>query len=150
MDGDDVDRSELGGELHKMVLGAPLDLDSVDLPTLIFAMDCNQLEDSIMIKDFGFNLLKSLTEAMPTIMNSKPLASALFDVIHAFIDKEYAYTAEIDSDESIENRMLKANQGETDSAKSHRHQTFSILSGILELFKSCECSLKHAPRLETL
>lgn len=92
-----------------MVLGEPLNVDKADLHSLIFAMDCNQMEDSIMIKDFSFNLLKSLTDAIPSVMNSRPMQPPLFDVIYSFIDKEYAYTPEIDSNDSIESRLLKAN-----------------------------------------
>ena len=102
---------ELGKDLHQMVVGEPVNPYELDLSTLIFAMDCNQMEESLLVKDFGFNMLKCLTDCIPSVMNSRALQTPFFNVIYEFVDNELNSSSKTiaDSDDSIEDKLLRAN-----------------------------------------
>lgn len=120
-------------------------LEATDILSEAYLRDTKLDEDYLEVKDYFYQLTKSLSGALGTILPLKELREPIFDVFYGFIRHEYNQVfgrknLEGGSTDLIE-RMTQANVMDSDSMKLYRRTTYSCLSAYLELLKKAS-SLK--------
>jgi len=103
------------------------------------------------VKDFYYNLTRSLGGALNKVVETKNLRTDLFDCFYKFIDHEYSLLLlqkkRFLSKTDVIDQMTYANMVDSEDFKKYRRVSYAKLYCYLEMFKQAN-SLKKIPNVE--
>ena len=106
----------------------------------IYLSDAVGRQEYILVKDFHYNLCKTLHPILDTILYNKDSKVVLYEIFDRFYECEYLLLhqgrrkTDADSSLNLKEAMVQANLVDSDEFKSQRKVSYGKLCAFVELF----------------
>jgi hypothetical protein len=117
----------------------------------IYLKDVVGQQDYILVKDFHFNLCKTLQPVIDHILTHKDHKVALFSLWERFYEREYLFLHEgktrgdTDVNASVQDIMVRSNMVDSDEFKMKRKTSYGKLCAFVELLGKAHTLNKISP-----
>ena len=126
---------------------------SNDFYSNIYRGDCTAEQSYMLVKDFHFNLCKTLQRVIDRILSSQQYKGKVFELFDRFMEFEYALLNEGKSTEraareakiGIKEALMQANMVDSEEFRAKRKTSYGKLCALVELLSKASQLNKLSP-----
>ena len=116
----------------------------------IYLGDCISEQSYILVKDFHYNLCKTLQPIIDKILTSQTYKGCLFNLYDKFFEREYLFlnegrAAKADMTLSFEDALVQANMVDSEDFRAKRRKCYGKLCALTELLSKASALNKLSP-----